>query len=388
MINKLIKWASIQIKESKFLVHLLNSKDISDPIVRAVKDIEFPEIPEINTKQITEPIVEAQKLTTAAIKAIPATIIPEVDYSSLEGKLDALKTAIEEKDMSVNVGKTRVDVDTKSVVKAIEKLELKLPELKQQEITDYTLMFDEMMKIMERPFDNTEIKKIQKLIENLATTSDMAVIGEWLKVISERPQFDLSEYLEDGKLPVKVDRVGGEGGGGLTSLETGYLKTLSEGGCNTELIARIGDVEESPAAWTVLERLKSLDTHILQVNSDTGLIYARQADGNQITKVADSGGNTIDPAKEDGNLATLAGAVVDSHLQVDVLSDPLASYKPAGMDVAANPYYFGYLDIDGKWFIKKLDTTSGTTYVKGDSDYATAWTGRTGLSYGEFNDVF
>jgi len=68
--------------------------------------------------------------------------------------------------------------------------------------------------------------------------------------------------------------------------------------------------------------------------------------------------------------------------------DPIASYKGAGMDTAANPYYFGYLDIDGNWYIKKLDTTSGTTYVKGASSYATNWTNRASLTYGEFNDIF
>ena len=68
--------------------------------------------------------------------------------------------------------------------------------------------------------------------------------------------------------------------------------------------------------------------------------------------------------------------------------DPLASYKSAGMDLSSDPMYFGFLRADGFWYIKCLDIASGTTYAKGDSGYTTAWTGRAGLSYDEFNNVF
>lgn len=68
--------------------------------------------------------------------------------------------------------------------------------------------------------------------------------------------------------------------------------------------------------------------------------------------------------------------------------DPLSAYKSAGMDIAANPYYFGYLKADGSWYIKKLDTTSGSTYFKGVTGYATNWTGRAGLAYADFDEIF
>ena len=70
------------------------------------------------------------------------------------------------------------------------------------------------------------------------------------------------------------------------------------------------------------------------------------------------------------------------------MADPLAKYKDAGMDVASNPMYFGYIALDGSWYIKKLDTTSGTTYVKGDVDYETNWINRASLTYELFNEVF
>jgi len=70
------------------------------------------------------------------------------------------------------------------------------------------------------------------------------------------------------------------------------------------------------------------------------------------------------------------------------ISDPLIEYKSAGMDISGTPMYFGYVATDGSWYIKALDTTSGTTYCKGDSNYATAWTGRVGLTYDLFNVIF
>lgn len=69
-------------------------------------------------------------------------------------------------------------------------------------------------------------------------------------------------------------------------------------------------------------------------------------------------------------------------------SDPLIKYKDAGMDIAGTPMYFGYIALDSSWYIKRLDTTSGTTFTKGASDYPTAWTGRAGLTYDLFNNIF
>ena len=67
--------------------------------------------------------------------------------------------------------------------------------------------------------------------------------------------------------------------------------------------------------------------------------------------------------------------------------DPLTKYKPAGMELTS-PMYFGYVALDGSWYIKKIDTSSGTTYTKGNSDYSTAWTNRASLSYDLFNVIF
>jgi hypothetical protein len=90
-----------------------------------------------------------------------------------------------------------------------------------------------------------------------------------------------------------------------------------------------------------------------------------------------------------GQTGSNGGSSVDtSELATEAKQDPLASYKDAGMDTASNPMYFGYLNIDGGWYIKKLNTDSGSTYAKGDSDYETAWNGRESLTYGLFNNIF
>ena len=68
--------------------------------------------------------------------------------------------------------------------------------------------------------------------------------------------------------------------------------------------------------------------------------------------------------------------------------DPLAKYKPAGMDVSGTPMYFGYIALDGSWYIRALDTASGTTYCKGDSGYDSSWSDRINLTYDEYNVIF
>ncbi|MEN6414367.1 MAG: hypothetical protein ABFC84_16640 [Veillonellales bacterium] len=76
----------------------------------------------------------------------------------------------------------------------------------------------------------------------------------------------------------------------------------------------------------------------------------------------------------------------------DVLgSDPTAKYKISDVDADAAVKYYGYLDADGNWYIMKEETTTGDqtyTYCKGATAYATAWTGRAGLTYDIFSEIF
>lgn len=207
-------------------------KFFNDSQIDAIKEntqaIENKEvIEEVSVKNPTdiEPLVEAQNATTEAIKSIPRVEIPKTDFSSLEDKILALKYCLEKKEMSVNIGKTIVD--TQGIIKAIEKLPKLMPKMEEKEMTDYTLMLDGIMKLLERPKDHSEIKKLQELVKKLGTTDDLIAIAEWLKIIALKEYPEPKELpVKDGRVLVSVDRVGGGGGGGLTKIETDALVNL------------------------------------------------------------------------------------------------------------------------------------------------------------------
>jgi mannose/cellobiose epimerase-like protein (N-acyl-D-glucosamine 2-epimerase family) len=70
--------------------------------------------------------------------------------------------------------------------------------------------------------------------------------------------------------------------------------------------------------------------------------------------------------------------------------DFLNDYHIANIDTAS-PGYFGFIRDDGAWYMmKKTTVTTVDTflYCKGVSDYATAWTGRAGLSWAVFGVTF
>lgn len=69
--------------------------------------------------------------------------------------------------------------------------------------------------------------------------------------------------------------------------------------------------------------------------------------------------------------------------------DPTTRYQLANYDVSASPIYIGKVDSIGGWMIKQIDTSTGIAlYFKGDADYATSWSGRAGLAYDSFNNIF
>ncbi len=62
------------------------------------------------------------------------------------------------------------------------------------------------------------------------------------------------------------------------------------------------------------------------------------------------------------------------------------NFKITDVDDSSDPKYYGYLNKEGGWIIMKETTSAGTfRYISGESDYATNWTGRAGLSYDYFN---
>jgi hypothetical protein len=64
-------------------------------------------------------------------------------------------------------------------------------------------------------------------------------------------------------------------------------------------------------------------------------------------------------------------------------------YKLSDMDSTGDPSYYGYVDADGAWFIMELNTGLGTArYIKGANNYTTNWTGRAGLTYDYYHNIF
>lgn len=74
-----------------------------------------------------------------------------------------------------------------------------------------------------------------------------------------------------------------------------------------------------------------------------------------------------------------------------LIGDSLQDYIISDKDDDASPNYFGFLKKDGSWYIMKETVSAGADtyrYAKGTTDYTTNWTGRVGLTYGYFNDIF
>ena len=57
----------------------------------------------------------------------------------------------------------------------------------------------------------------------------------------------------------------------------------------------------------------------------------------------------------------------------------------------SSPAYYGYVDVDGNWYIMKatvVGTVTSYTYASGTSGYATARTNRASQTYKTFNAEF
>lgn len=66
---------------------------------------------------------------------------------------------------------------------------------------------------------------------------------------------------------------------------------------------------------------------------------------------------------------------------------PTDGYNISQIDDSA-PAYYGFTNKDGAWFIMQEDSSGTYRYAKGASSFPTNWTGRAGLSYDYFHNVF
>jgi len=264
--NEIKKFIRYHIANSKIGVVLSNTKEISEPITKAVDDlsktIQGKRNDIVNPESISDPIVEAQNATTEAVRGIniPEPITP--DMKPLEEQIKSLLDAVQAQDLVVNQGD--VNVDLKPVIKAIEKIKLEVPKMEKQEVIDYTLMFDEMMKIME----SKEDLKLQELVTKLGTSEDLGVLAEWLKAISlkEYPEFPELKFNKEGRLMIEVDKVGGGGGGGMTSIQETYLKTISD-----------NQSTEAKQDTQIANQLSQMMILIFEDSADSSICYSCRA---------------------------------------------------------------------------------------------------------------
>ena len=230
----LIKFLRNQFRVGYFNVKLLNPKDVSDPIVGAIKSI--PDTTTIkNPEEISSGIIDAQKETTQAVKDITFPEQKELDLKPLYEKFDELKTAIDKKELSVTVGETKIDVDTKGIISSVERLQQAVEGSKEtiepQEVIDYTELLGEVIKNLEKP------------------GYDYSKIEELLGVISKKEV--VLPLDEKGRVKVSVDKVSMGGRGSLSSTESAKLLTLATEEKQDSIITAIRPLSGAGANGTV-----------------------------------------------------------------------------------------------------------------------------------------
>jgi hypothetical protein len=64
-------------------------------------------------------------------------------------------------------------------------------------------------------------------------------------------------------------------------------------------------------------------------------------------------------------------------------------YALSDVDEANDTKYYGYLSANSSWIIRKVVESTGTVrYVGGHDDYTTNFTGRAGLSYDYYDQIW
>jgi len=133
--------------------------------------------------------------------------------------------------------------------------------------------------------------------------------------------------------------------------------------------------------------------------------------GTRAVSVVDSGGDDVNMAKEakqddiitelklkadltetqpvsNASLPLPAGASTEEKQDTQIANqDFLTNYNISDKETDVATEYFGFVDKDENWYIQRM-TATDIRYVAGAGDYATAWTGRAGLSYDYFFNTF
>lgn len=71
----------------------------------------------------------------------------------------------------------------------------------------------------------------------------------------------------------------------------------------------------------------------------------------------------------------------------------LAQYEivrePSLAEAANDPAYYGGLDPNGQWYIRKRQVSTGVhQYVRGSAGFAAAWADKVSQAYDEYDEIF
>lgn len=184
--------------------------------------------------------------------------------------------------------------------------------------------------------------KVVMMVKPTTTPSEVVKVRNWLDVASAHSdvEIDLEEKEEDKK-----------------------LTTLS--------------MNDNPKDMTIRDQQRRQFLKIIGTTS-VGLLIATllnpksaeaaffgSVPGPGTVSIKDSDGNKIDPA----------------------IKAPTDAYGICEVD-STGPYYYGYVNKVGQWYIVREGDDGTFRYSKGDSDFSTVWTGRVALSYGYYNTAF
>jgi hypothetical protein len=67
---------------------------------------------------------------------------------------------------------------------------------------------------------------------------------------------------------------------------------------------------------------------------------------------------------------------------------PTDGYEISQVDDLNPPFYYGFVNKEGAWYIARESANGNFRYIKGNDDFATSWSTRTSLLYDYFNNVF
>lgn len=153
-------------------------------------------------------------------------LIDELEELNDNGKTEELLTDVSAELLNIKEAISGIEnVDISNIEALLNKIlnkevNIKIPEVKIPQPTDYTLILDEILTTIEKP--NPYLAELVEIIKKLPTDNKTEQVLEHLKAISERPLTDF-KFDDTGRLKVNVDKVGG----GVISFP--IIKALSDG---------------------------------------------------------------------------------------------------------------------------------------------------------------